>query len=219
MRNSFILDSANIENSPSSMTITQASGGIMISTTPRSSTASRLVSFSPEPPLEAGTSPGQGSRVIRPSSPSASISSSTIHQHDGLAGGSPSGSVFAGRTSPVAPHSRNRSLSRISQSGSMANLMNLITSKSRSRASRGDGGGIDTLSMGMSVEGSAAGGGWFGKACSSFIRPWYGADAEDGSASDERRKAFGETKQVCLAAFQKKKFTNIDARERRYWRH
>lgn len=208
MRNSLILEPANIENSPSSATITQA-GGVMHSMTSRSSTVSRLVSFSPEPTLEAGTSPGQGSRIIRASSPSASISSSTIHQHDGLAGGSPGGSGFAGRASPVAPHSRNRSLSRISQSGSMANLMNLITSKSRSRASRGD---IDSPNMGMNVEGPTMGGGWFGKACSSFIRPWYGGDGldgegegEDGSASEERRKAFGETKQVCLFAFFLKK--------------
>jgi hypothetical protein len=205
MHNSLILDPP-IEYFPSSATITQGSPSFT-QTTPRSPTVSRLVSFSTEllgSPFEPGTpGQGQGSRIFRASSPTASISSSMIHQQDaGLA----SGSGFAGRASP-SPQSRSRSLSRISQSGSMANLMNLITSKSRSRASRGDGGGIDSPSM--SVEGFTTGGGWFGKACSSFIRPWYGGDgaegeAEDGSASEEGKKAFGETKQVCWLAVQNK---------------
>jgi hypothetical protein len=84
------------------------------------------------------------------------------------------------------------------------NLMNLVRSKSRSRASRGDGGGSAMMSMSMSVDGSTAGGGWFGKACSSFMKPWYGSDEADseggnGSESEEGKKAFGETKQVCLS--------------------
>jgi hypothetical protein len=81
----------------------------------------------------------------------------------------------------------------------MANLMNLVRSKSR--ASRGDGLGV-SVSASMSVEASTAGG-WFGKARSSFMRPWYGgddgdSDGDSGSASEEGKKAFGETKQVCL---------------------
>lgn len=87
----------------------------------------------------------------------------------------------------------------MSQSGSMANLMNLVRSKSRSRASH-DGGGSVLLSMGM--EGLTVGG-WFGKARSNFMRPWHGGDGgspegEDASASEEGKKAFGETKQARL---------------------
>src|SRR5258708_4005562 len=82
----------SIENSPSNMTITpllpqaSPSASFIRGMTPRSPTVSRLVSFSSESlgaPFEAGTSP---SRIFRTSSPSASLSSSTIHQLDiGLA--------------------------------------------------------------------------------------------------------------------------------------
>lgn len=84
----------------------------------------------------------------------------------------------------------------MSQSGSMANLMNLVRSKSRSRVSH-DGGVL----LSMSMESSMVGGGWFGKARSSFMKPWHGGDGggsegENASASEEGNKAFGETKQA-----------------------
>jgi len=79
----------------------------------------------------------------------------------------------------------------------MENVMNLVRSKSRSRASRADGLGSETPAE------SSTGGGWFGKAYS-FIRPWGDEDEDtgdansEGGASEERKRAFVETQQVCF---------------------
>ena len=200
-----------LENSPSSATIMQVPASPIAAgaklgmhanspTTQTSSPSSRLVSFGPD--LEAPGSPSMtamakmiegpaaGSRILR-----ASMSNRSYHDLTGY-GGSNS-SILLQSPRPSSPPPQSRSRSRISQSGSMANLMNLVRSKSRSRASRADG-----LSSETPAE-SSTGGGWFGKAYS-FIRPWGDEDEDtgdgnsEGGASEERKRAFVETQQVCV---------------------
>ena len=199
-----------LENSPSSATIMQVPASPIAAgaklgvhsnppTTPTSPPLSRLVSFGPD--LESPGSPSMmamarmidgpaaGSKILR-----ASMSSRSHHDLTGY-GGSNS-SILLQSPRPSSPPPQSRSRSRMSQSGSMANLMNLVRSKSRSRASRADGLDSETAAE------SSTGGGWFGKAYS-FIRPWgdEGEDTGDGNseggASEERKRAFAETQRVC----------------------
>jgi len=81
--------------------------------------------------------PAAGSRILR-----ASTSSRSYHDLTGYGGSNSSILLQSPRPSSLPPQCRSRS--RISQSGFMANLMNLVRSKSRSQASRADGLGSET---------------------------------------------------------------------------
>ncbi|KAF9529086.1 hypothetical protein CPB83DRAFT_812894 [Crepidotus variabilis] len=173
-----------LQNSPSNTTVRQlAPSPSIASCSPLSTSTSRFVTFS-EAPVNGGNFRKRTSTAV------SDVNTSFV------------GGQVSARTSPVPP-GQTRSRSRISQSGSMANIMNLVKSRSKSRVGRVEG--LDTPSLEDGPET-----GWFGKACN-FVKTLGDSDSEDDAegdpvkdaASEERQRKFVETREMVLMTLKK----------------
>ena len=186
-----------MEKSPSCVTVKLASSP--------SSLGSAFSSFKPMPssPLAASSSrlvsfaPDTAGDVVSPHRVRVQTDPTVLVHYS-------AGDKTNAPASPAQPQTQARrrlSTSRMTQSPSMASMMSMMLTRSRSKSMVNPNKAEGLLaSQAMKLLPSAGlpaqKTGWFGKACE-LMRPWGDSENTDDAIPEEQKQAFAETSAVC----------------------